>query len=467
MHGNDLKVVSPVDMPKQNTWIPQTGLPMQTNRSDATHRLIRYSAIGALALLLAACSGGGPGKGKYDPKYGVSASTRVATKAGQFKKGGGHYKVGKPYKVAGRTYVPKDDPGYVKTGKASWYGDDFHGRLTANGEIFDMHSLTAAHPTLPLPSYARVTNLKNGSSVIVRINDRGPYAHNRVIDLSKRVAEVLKFKNDGIANVKVKYIGRARMDGKDGRYLEASYRAKGQSIGDDFNAIPREGERFSAPEIMFASAKPEKASKPAASSDSYLMAHVEPLGGATTTAPVKLASAAPSPQQLASAPASGWAPVDLVGDGYFPPDGNEELQNALVQLAQIAPVQLNYAKASTDRVAAGYEAIESILSAPKQKSLTQALRSKANALQPENTQSTSAHTSPAAKPGKEAAVTGDIGIFEAQYALRIAEEYAALAAVDIIPQEDGKARLRIVTLKPGVMWDDIHATSQRLGLTNG
>jgi rare lipoprotein A len=109
-------------------------------------------------------------------------------------KGGGTYRVGKPYTVAGRVYVPEEDTDYREDGLASWYGNDFHGRLTANGEVFDMASLTAAHPTLPMPCYARVTNLSNGKSLIVRVNDRGPYHGNRLIDVSNKAAELLEFK---------------------------------------------------------------------------------------------------------------------------------------------------------------------------------------------------------------------------------------------------------------------------------
>ena len=108
-------------------------------------------------------------------------------------KGGGTYRVGKPYQVAGRTYVPEENTNYEAEGIASWYGDDFHGRLTANGEVFDMNSISAAHPTLPIPSYARVTNLRNNRSLIVRVNDRGPFHENRVIDVSVRAAKLLGF----------------------------------------------------------------------------------------------------------------------------------------------------------------------------------------------------------------------------------------------------------------------------------
>jgi rare lipoprotein A len=139
-------------------------------------------------------------------------------------KGGGTYRVGKPYIVAGRVYVPEEDTGYREEGIASWYGDDFHGRQTANGEVFDMASLTAAHPTLPMPSYARVTNLANGKSLIVRVNDRGPYHGNRLIDVSNRAAELLEFKGNGVARVRVEYVGRAPLEGSDDRQLLATLR---------------------------------------------------------------------------------------------------------------------------------------------------------------------------------------------------------------------------------------------------
>ncbi|MGL4489671.1 MAG: septal ring lytic transglycosylase RlpA family protein, partial [Rhizobiaceae bacterium] len=123
----------------------------------------------------------------------------------------------------GKWYSPREDAGYKATGTASWYGDAFHGRLTANGEIYDMNHLSAAHPTMPLPSYARVTNVKNGKSVIVRVNDRGPYAHNRLVDLSKRAAQLLDYTNSGVAQVRMEYIGRAPVHGQDDEYLLASY----------------------------------------------------------------------------------------------------------------------------------------------------------------------------------------------------------------------------------------------------
>ena len=123
--------------------------------------------------------------------------------------GGGRYHVGNPYQVAGRWFNPREQPGYDKTGDASWYGEAFHRRKTSNGECFDMETLTAAHATLPLPSYALVTNLENNRQVVVRINDRGPFVGTRVIDLSKRAADVLGYRDKGKAHVRVKLIGPA------------------------------------------------------------------------------------------------------------------------------------------------------------------------------------------------------------------------------------------------------------------
>ena len=137
--------------------------------------------------------------------------------------------VGKPYKIAGKWYYPKRYKSYNRTGVASWYGPTFHGRSTANGEVFDMYSLSAAHPTMPLPSYARVTNLRNGRSVVVRVNDRGPFHGNRIIDLSKRAADTLDFGGRGTQKVRVTYLGKARIDGQDEQFLAASYRGPGST----------------------------------------------------------------------------------------------------------------------------------------------------------------------------------------------------------------------------------------------
>lgn len=119
---------------------------------------------------------------------------------------GGYYKVGKPYQIKGQWYYPEENYSYDETGIASWYGDDFHRQATANGEIYNKGELTAAHRTLPLPSLARVTNLDNGRAIVVRVNDRGPFARGRIIDVSQRAAQLLGFEQQGTAKVRVQVL---------------------------------------------------------------------------------------------------------------------------------------------------------------------------------------------------------------------------------------------------------------------
>jgi rare lipoprotein A len=197
---------------------------MGIRRPDQIFLMARGAAAVAACLILANCASSGKFAGQVDPKYGVSSSPRVVGLGDPVPKGGGTYRVGKPYTVAGRVYVPEEDTSYREEGMASWYGDDFHGRLTANGEVFDMGSLTAAHTTLPMPCYARVTNLSNGKSLIVRVNDRGPYHGNRLIDVSNKAAELLDFKSNGVARVRVEYVGRAPLEGSDDSQLMATLR---------------------------------------------------------------------------------------------------------------------------------------------------------------------------------------------------------------------------------------------------
>jgi rare lipoprotein A len=150
-------------------------------------------------------------QGKLDPFAGTGSPYYKGS--GKIPMGGGKYHVGSPYQVAGRWFTPKEQPGYDKQGPASWYGEAFNRRKTSNGEYFDMDELTAAHPTLPLPSYAKVTNLENGREVIVRINDRGPFVGPRIIDLSKQVAKELGYLRQGKTTVRVQYIGPAPQNG--------------------------------------------------------------------------------------------------------------------------------------------------------------------------------------------------------------------------------------------------------------
>jgi rare lipoprotein A len=178
--------------------------------------LFNALAGAGLALSLAGCSDSmTPGGSSQLRDESLGFSPRVVALGEPVPKGGGVFKLGAPYNVAGDIYVPKEDPTYDKVGMASWYGVMFHGRKTSNGEVYDMNSLTAAHPTLPIPSYVRVTNLNNQRSIIVRINDRGPYKKDRILDMSEKAAELLDIKTKGTGLVRVQYVGNAPLDGDD------------------------------------------------------------------------------------------------------------------------------------------------------------------------------------------------------------------------------------------------------------
>ena len=185
---------------------------LSTFLSRKTPSLTSISLLIAGGLVLSACSSGSkisdPFAGKGSPVY---------KKAGPIPKGGGRRHLGKAYTVGGRKFYPKLDPNYNKVGIASWYGGRFHKRKTANGEWYDMNDITAAHKTLPIPSYARVTNLSTGKQLIVRINDRGPFVNTRIIDLSRKSADILGTRRSGLKKVRVEYIGPAplRTNGSD------------------------------------------------------------------------------------------------------------------------------------------------------------------------------------------------------------------------------------------------------------
>jgi rare lipoprotein A len=195
--------------------------------------LTRIIGVVGIGLLVANCAGETSTKrqasrevGAFpEAKYG-KASPRVVQNGERAPKGGGRYLVGKTYTVAGKSYTPREMKGYSAVGMASWYGEAFHGRRTANGEVYDMASISAAHPTMPLPSYARVTNLRNHRSMMVRVNDRGPFHGGRVMDVSERVAYYLDFKRSGTAKIKIDYIGPASIAGSDDRKLLATLRTE-------------------------------------------------------------------------------------------------------------------------------------------------------------------------------------------------------------------------------------------------
>ncbi len=227
-------------------------------------------------------------------KWG-KASRKVIADGEPVPRGGGQYLVGKPYHVAGKTYVPREDDNYSVVGMASWYGAAFHGRRTSNGEIYDMSSITAAHPTMPLPSYARVTNLANGYSLIVRVNDRGPFSSRRVMDVSARTAQILGFKEIGTGKIKVEYIGRAPLEGSDDNMLLASLRTDG---------TPATLDGYPSSPVMVASAATSAvggwfssgASAPPAPPAPVPVAEPAPAPRPKPE-PVEVAAAVPAPQQ--------------------------------------------------------------------------------------------------------------------------------------------------------------------------
>lgn len=167
----------------------------------------------SLLLALAVCACSSPDAVKRTAKTGERSGKvvdrRLGVSASPYRPltyNVSSYKVGEPYRIAERWYRPKEYEHFSETGIASWYGQRFHSRQTANGEVFNMYAMTAAHRVLPMPSVVRVTNLSNGRSVVVRINDRGPYAHERIIDLSLAAAEKIGFRRKGIARVRVELL---------------------------------------------------------------------------------------------------------------------------------------------------------------------------------------------------------------------------------------------------------------------
>ena len=169
---------------------------------------VNWLILLGLAILVSGCA---------ETQFLISGTKRLQGAAGT----AGNYKIGNPYQISGTWYYPAEEWDYDETGIASWYGSDFHGKDTANGETYDMNDLTAAHRTLPLPSFVRVINLENGRSIVLRVNDRGPFAKGRIIDVSRRGAQLLGFKDQGTARVRVQILA------------ERSQALKAQILGQD------------------------------------------------------------------------------------------------------------------------------------------------------------------------------------------------------------------------------------------
>lgn len=223
------------------------------------HNSLRFIAVAAFLAVLGGCA---------ETQFLIHTAKRTGVTKGTTE-GGGHYKVGNPYQIQGVWYYPKVDYEYDKTGIASWYGPKFHGKATANGEVFDMNLVSAAHKTLPLPSYVQVTNLENGRSLKVRINDRGPYAHGRIIDMSRRAAQLLGFEREGTAKVRVAILAQESR--------AAAVRLQGEAL------LASRGSPITV----------EKAPKPAVTTESLL-----PPGDVAAPVPVTKSSANAQPAAL-------------------------------------------------------------------------------------------------------------------------------------------------------------------------
>lgn len=286
---------------------------------------------------LAACAG---------PRYAIRAPGGGVAPSGHASIGVGGTKIGQPYQVGGVWYVPREQPNYDQTGIASWYGDAFNMKATANGEIFDMNGVSAAHTTLPLPSIVEVTNLDNGRKLRVRVNDRGPFVGDRIIDLSHEAARELGYDRQGLAHVRVRYVGPAPLLGPDAgvRYAankpSATYaQVQYAAAATPKPAAPAAAERLPTVDETFAVAglppPPEAVSSSA----------LPPLVGSDLPA-LGPAKAASPPAQVASVSSAGNAATTSAGlriqAGAFGDQSNA--QRAVSQLAgagvaTIEPIQ--------------------------------------------------------------------------------------------------------------------------------
>ncbi len=252
---------------------------------------VRLGLVCIAVLVLAGCSGSGSIWGSKSRGYGP----RVVQPGKPAPKGGGRYKLGSSYTINGQTHVPREEPNYDRTGIASWYGEDFHGRRTANGEIYDMEALTAAHPTLPLPCYVRVTNSRNGRSLVVRVNDGGPFVNGRIIDLSWGVASLLQLDGAGTGPVRVQYVGQAPLNGDD-RYERSILAAQ----------------RWAGPRVAYAASPAKALISENATASNYTN------GGAASRRTRGTAPAAPAWQQQPGYVTAGYTVLltpETAGDG--------------------------------------------------------------------------------------------------------------------------------------------------------
>lgn len=262
----------------------------------------RLSSLPAVlvAALLAGCAGHAPRA--VDNSGAPPPASNVP--------GIGTYKVGNPYQISGVWYRPAEDYAYDETGIASWYGEDFHGKYTANGEIYDLNAMTAAHRTLPMPTVVQVTNLENGRTVVLRVNDRGPFARGRIIDVSRRAAQLLGFENQGTAKVRVRImvpetiqaVALARRNGTD------------QKLADDLpHAAPRDavvaealqpGSRVTATEASVNSAAPPTQTALLAAPQAAMPGSPAAVSSVPPPAPMRPTVLSPAPSSPAPPPAA-------------------------------------------------------------------------------------------------------------------------------------------------------------------
>jgi rare lipoprotein A len=265
----------------------------------------------------------------------------------------GIYKVGQPYQIDGAWYYPAEDLSYEETGIASWYGEKFHGRDTANGEVFDLNSLTAAHRTLPMPSIVQVTNLENGRTMQLRVNDRGPFARGRIIDLSRRSAQLLGFEQQGTAKVRVKILTAesiqvatiARQNGSDtGRALAEAPPAAAPREVVVAQALPPPGAAAPAPPPAPPAAPPNAITytrKPGAGAP-FVPASPAPSAHSLTA---RLASAAEPPPLSDSVSVVPIAPTQIwIQAGAFAT--RENLSRAQARLAAVGSVRVTETRVS-------------------------------------------------------------------------------------------------------------------------
>lgn len=388
---------------------------MQMNIPHTWQKAIGFVVLAVLvAPMLAACSGGGGNLGAKvkrsaftSKEYGVAVSPRVTSNPNP-PKGGGRYLVGKPYTVRGQVYTPQANPsGYADSGKASWYGSDFHGRRTANGEIFSANAITGAHPTLPLPSYVRVTNTDTGRSVVVRVNDRGPYIHGRIMDLSHRAAEILGYVNKGTGNIAVSYVGPAPLNGDDTKMLMAS--------------VDRPTRMEQQSETRFAFAEPQATQpglEPFASTDIL-------KGDTVTVAQGRVNFADYQSQQKQSR-----------GD-YSSGDLAEDISDLFGYAATEEEAAINGAHAAANAMATRSTALDSWVAAVDEDARD---------------------------------ITLQIGVFRNdEKALELAEAFAVYGAVDeerVAIGDHQATKLTLTQLKPGVARADVLSLAQELGLSD-